>query len=141
MVKRFVRFAALASLLVIAGCGIQVGGVPNTFNRTPQWNAFVSQPSFPILLAPGQSVVIVVQLIPTNSIILTGPVFLNNFVGANGGIFATCPSIVSVATPIVGSPFNNVPTVLIPITPVGTGTCTLPVNLGLSGTVQIQIII
>lgn len=119
---------------VSAGTGTGIG-------TNIAWNAFVSSPSLPIFVAPGQSLTIIVQLIPINGFLLTGPVFFNNFTLANPFLFG-CPGLLTVGSPILGlNTFGIPPTILLPISPIGIGTCSLPFNLGLTGitTIVVQI--
>ncbi len=134
--------AALVALTLSAGCAAGEGsGTTVTTRTTAQWNAFVAQPSLPVLVTPGQTVIIVIQFVPVNSFFFTGTIFLNTFVGANPGIFTACPGIVNVGNPVLGTTFNTgAPSIFLPVTPIVSGTCTIPFNMGLSGTVPIQII-
>jgi hypothetical protein len=129
----------LSLLAMTSGCGGQgtTAFVSGSTGTNVRWNAFVSSPSLPIFVAPGQSLTIIVQLIPSNGFLLTGPVFFNNFIGANPALFG-CPGLLSVGNPFLGGVgFGFVPRILVPISPIGVGTCSFPLNLGLSGIVTI----
>lgn len=134
-------FGIALMLLTSSGCGIPVRtvwGVPGAYTG---WNAAViAPPSSPFIIAPGQSIVIIIQLVPINGFVLASQPFFNNFFVANPNLTLTCPNILSVAAPAIGGlGAGGLPTVLIPVAPIGIGTCLLPVNLGLSGVVVLNV--
>jgi hypothetical protein len=140
------QILVLSFLMMTAGCAGGSGttafvsaGTGTGTGTNIAWNAFVSSPSLPIFVTPGQSLTIVVQLIPINGFLLTGPVFFNNFTLANPFLFG-CPGLLTVGSPILGvNAFGIPPTLLVPISPIGIGTCSLPFNLGLTGIVSIVV--
>jgi hypothetical protein len=138
--------AAVVAALLLAtnpGCaGVQ--GTPTTLVQSPtgqsqaSFNAFVTQPVNPFVVLPGQTFIIIVQLVPINGFFLTGPVFFNSFFFVNPSLVFTCPNLLVFGTPTVGV-FGGPPTISMPITPIGFGTCTIPINVGVGGIIPLQV--
>lgn len=133
------RVAMVFVLLATSGCGIQVRPafvVP----ASTQFNAQLFAPSTPVVLFPGQTVIVIVELVPINGFVLGNQIFFNAFTGANFGLVSFCPSILTIGAPAVGGiGFGGFPTIVFPLSPVGIGTCVLPINLGLSGVIQLDV--
>jgi hypothetical protein len=135
------RFGIALMLLTSSGCGIPVRtvwGVPVAYTG---WNAAViAPPSSPFIIAPGQSIVIIIQLVPINGFVLASQPFFNNFFVANPNLALTCPNILTVSAPAIGGfGTGGLPTVVIPVVPIGIGSCLLPINLGLSGVTVLNV--
>lgn len=132
--RRTVAAVAAAMLLLITpACGgVQVGfGAFGGFNS---FDAFVTQPISPFVVVPGQSFIIIVELIPIDGVILGGPVFFNDFIGVNPNLAFACPSILTFGSPALGpSAFGTAPSIAIPISPIGFGSCTIPIHVGTGG--------
>jgi hypothetical protein len=85
---------------------------------------------------------IFIQPAPINGAFVAPPFFLSSFNAANP-LFTGCATVVSVinggfvTTLPVG--FAALPTIGLIVTPIGIGSCFLPINLGFTGTVLISI--
>jgi hypothetical protein len=139
----------VASLAMLAA-GAQCSGhgdtptVSSASTRQP-WSAVVVQPVTPVVLLPGQTVIIIVQLVPINGFIFGGPFFFNTFIGANPNLGLFCPGLLNIGIPAQG-PFGTfgafgtfVPSVIFPISPIGFGACTIPINVGIGGVIPLSI--
>jgi hypothetical protein len=139
------RLAALLILTVsLLGCDSVQGTLLVNPPSVYGWNAQIIQPaSTTIVLAPGTTAIIIIQLVPVNGFVLPGNQFLNAFDGANPSL-AFCPTIVSVINNGLIAPpntFSNAPTIGLTLSPIGVGTCSMPLNLGLSGvTITINVL-
>lgn len=134
---------AFLTAVTTVGCGTQVvssvdRGAPDS--RT--WAAQVIQPAItPIVLEPGEIVIIVIQELPVDGLFLGGPAFLDGFDGLNPN-FVACNDIINVfnnglTAPPIG--FPSAPTINLELSPLNFGSCVLPLNLGLSGSIFLSI--
>lgn len=139
------RIAVLCALLVIASaCGGIRFGTPTPLQSSgPTWAGQIVQPaSSSMQFASDSRSTIFIQPTPVNGTFVAPPFFLNGFNAANP-FFTGCTAIVSivnagfVTTLPVG--FAPVPTIGLIVTPIGFGSCLLPINLGFAGTVLIAI--
>lgn len=132
---------AAAFTLILAGCGVKLGGVVPTSSSptSTAWSAIVSQPTAPVTIARGQSVSVIIAAQGSSG--LTGQQFLNVFVVANPGLGSACPSSLQVGSPTYLIMNGGVPTVQFSVIGIGTGTCPFPISLGAAGTTTITIII
>lgn len=132
----------LLSALILSGCGgIRVLGVINT--GAPffgDWNAQIVAPATTtIVLAPGSSVIVIVEFVPVGGVFFSGSQFLNAFNGANPNLIF-CPSVITIVNDglFTPNPFSN-PSMGLTLVPIGRGLCSIPLNLGQSGTVVLNV--
>jgi hypothetical protein len=112
----------------------------NTSPVGASFNAFVVQPVNPIFVTPAQPFIIVIQLVPIGGFILGPPIFFNTFFTANPFLISSCPSLVVVGTPTIGTVLvGGVPQIFVPVTPIGVGTCAIPINLGIGGVISLNV--
>lgn len=132
----------LLSLLILSGCGgirllgIVDSGAPFFWN----WNAQIIQPATTtIILAPGSSVIVIVEFVPIGGVFFTGSQFVNAFNGANPNLIF-CPSVINIVNDGLFTPnqFSN-PSIGLTLLPIGRGLCSIPLNLGQSGTVVLNV--
>lgn len=130
----------LLSLLLLSGCGgIRVLGVVNTGSPF-LWNAQLASPgTTAIIVPPGSTVIVIIEFVPVNGFFITGNQFLNAFNTANPNLFF-CPSVVSIVNNglMFPDPFAN-PSIGLTLSPSGFGNCAIPLNLGQSGTVTLNV--
>lgn len=141
MRRRLVALLLLLAL-ILSGCGgIRILGVIDT--GAPflwNWNAQIVQPATTtIVLVPGSPVVIIVEFVPVGGVFFTGSQFVNAFDGANPNL-VFCPSVINVVNGglFTPNPFSN-PSIGLTLVPIGRGLCTIPLNLGQSGTVVLNV--
>jgi hypothetical protein len=130
----------LFSFLILSGCGgVRVLGLVN--GGSPfLWNGQIVSPgATTIIVPPGSTVIVIIEVVPVNGFFITGNQFINAFNAANPNLFF-CPSVVSVANSglLFPDPFAN-PSIGLTITPSGLGNCAIPLNLGESGIVTLNV--
>lgn len=132
--------ALLLLTVLLSGCGgVRVLGIINT-GAPFFWNAQIVAPATTtIILAPGSPVIVIIEFVPVGNVFFTGTQFINAFNGANPTM-GFCPSVVNVVNNglFLPNPFAN-PSIGLTLTPIGPGACTIPLNLGQSGTVNLSV--
>jgi hypothetical protein len=143
--RMHIRILMLCALVVISsGCGgVRFGAPTAVQNSGPNWGGQVVQhTSSSMQFASDSPSTIFIQPTPVNGTFVAPPFFLSGFNAVNP-FFTGCTAIVSVVnagfvtTLPVG--FAPVPTIGLIVTPIGFGSCLLPINLGFAGTVLIAI--
>jgi hypothetical protein len=130
----------IAAMLVLAAASAGCGGYLQSENDGAEWSAFIVAPPTPVFpLVPNQPVIVIVEFVPVNGFFLTPPVFFNDFIGVNPGLAGFCPSVLTIGNPVIGSPINGFPVVEFPLLPIGVGTCAIPLDLGMSGIVTLNV--
>ena len=138
MRKAICRILAALALLATSGCDLVVASAPAFV--TTQWGAFIAQPVTPFVVFPGQTVIIIIELVPVNGFFPAGPVFFNDFFNANPSLGLSCPGVIGFGTGSLGTfGTSSNPAILLPISPTTPGLCNVPFNLGSNGTVTIGI--
>lgn len=127
--------ACALALFFLTSCG---GGrlyfLPNGVTRA-NWGGFVVSPTTQfIVLQPGQTLVIIVQQAP--AFFFGPPAFFSNFNGANPNLALLCPGIGSIGDTLI---VNNGTFIQITFSPVGPGTCFMPLDLGANGSVGFNV--
>lgn len=152
MRKLFARIIVLLTLLAVSaecsGSGAGSGQSFTTFDpsqpSTMSWSAAVTQPITqpvtPIVVTPGQTIIIIIDLVPINGVVFTPPVFFNAFTSVNPNLVFLCPGLLTVGSPIIGPvTTGGIPSVVFPITPVGFGSCVFPINAGFAGIIPLNV--
>jgi hypothetical protein len=139
------RVASMVLLwtFALSGCGgVRIEGLLN-----PQFALFggeLVQPSTTTVVIPsGSTVIVVIEEVPINGVVLGGTEFLNDFNGANPA-FAFCPSVLNVVNNGIMPATNflsNAPSIGLTLSPIGPGTCQIPINLGTGGTIILNVTI
>lgn len=133
----------LLLLVAMTGCTAIVAFGGSNALLFPRWNAVIAAPSSALIVLPsGRSTTIIIEVVPVNGVFLPGQTFFDDFVGANQNLSFLCPGILIISTPWLSMPSwigSGVPQISIGISPIGSGTCLIPINLGLSGTVTLNV--
>ncbi len=148
MRKLFVRIIVSLALLTMSaecsGSGSGSGQFPTTVSPSQpsamSWSAAVAQPVTPIVVAPGQTIIIIIDLVPINGVVFSSPVFFNLFTSANPNLIFSCPSLLTVGSPIIGPvTVGGVPSVVFSIAPTAFGSCVIPINGGFAGIIPLSV--